>query len=376
LPLRVTVWFEVPRKPTEPLTPEQEAEAAERYAQWRINVAGLLDRANRWSESVNFAECGQLFGNFQVLTCEADPSHEARALPFTCHLRYCPDCERRHSAELVAKYTPILKTISEQSDNDTWSLKKIELTTPYSLEADSAAADFSTGWEGFERWQQLMVQHLFKHEMTPAEKRRGRIEYKDHGYGSLVAAEFGEDGRKLHFHMIAYMPWLDKYKSSELWTEATNGEAEVTWISAVDYHDVDDSVREVVKYVTKFSQLPPRLVVKLADVLDGARRFRTYGTVRGAEKLEPEPHVCSICASKISIMRVRAYFLAVIERNVAPDELILASARSIFLDLIPGNKAGEPGAKLARDDPAELPGQADLPGFDAAAPPKKPFQYQ
>lgn len=357
------------------LDPAQVKLKQERYAQWRINVAGQLNDANRWSESINFAECGSLHGNFQVLVCENDPTHKPRALPYTCHLRYCPDCERRHSAELVAKYTPILKNISEQDDRPTWSLKKIELTTPYSLNADDPAADYTSGWEHFERWQQLMLQHLLADEMTDAEKRRGRIEYKDHGYGSLVFAEFGEDGLKLHFHMLAFMPWLDKHKSSDLWLEATGGEAQVTWITRVDYHDVEDSVREVVKYVTKFSKLPPHLVVKLADVLDGARRFRSYGTVRGAEKLEPEPHVCAICASKISIMRVRAYFLAVIERNVAPDELLLAAARSIYLDLIPGNKAGEAGAHLARDDPADLPAAQFLPLFGEVQPKIKPFRY-
>ncbi len=361
--------------PVEPLTPDQEAQRAQDYAAWRTEVADRLSTAQRWSESVNFRECGQLYGNFQVLVCENDPAHEARALPFTCHLRYCPDCERRHSAELVAKYTPILKEISEKDDRSTWSLKKIVLTTPYSLEADSAAADFQAGWEAFERWQQLVLQHLLGDEMTPAEKRRGRIEYKDHGYGSLVSCEFGGTGRKLHFHMLAYMPFLDKRKSSELWLEASDGEAEITYIARVQYHDVDDQVREQVKYITKFQELPPALVVKLADVLDGSRRVRTYGTVRGAKPIDEEPHVCSICASKISIMRVRAYFLAVIERNVAPDESILASARSIYLDLIPGNKVGEDGAHKARDDVPDLPGQADLPGFDAVFKPKKPTVY-
>ncbi len=362
-------------KPTEPLTEEQEAQRAEAYAAWRVEVADRLNNANRWSESINFRECGQLFGNFQVLVCENDPAHEARALPFTCHLRYCPDCERRHSAELVAKYVPILKDISEKSDRETWSLKKIVLTTPYSLLADSAAGDFSTGWEAFERWQQLMLKHLIGDEMTAVEKRRGRIEYAAHGYGSLVSAEFGEGGRKLHFHILAYMPFLDKRKSSELWLEASGGEAEITWIGRVNYHDVDDQVKEQVKYITKFQGLDPELVVKLADVLDGARRFRTYGTVRKAEKIEQEPHVCAICASKISIMRVREYFLAMIERNVMPDETILAAARSMYLDLIPGNKAGEGGAHKARDDVPELPGQQEMPGFDAPAPPKKPTVY-
>jgi len=354
---------------------DQEQLQRERYKQWREEVASRLNDAARWSESINFRECGQLWGNFQVIACENDPSHEARALPFTCHLRYCPDCERRHQAELVVKYTPILKDISEQSDNDHWSLKKIVLSTPYALEADNAAELYQNGWEAFERWQQLMLQFLLQREMTPAEIRRGRIDYKQHGYGSLVAAEFGENGRKLHFHVLAYMPFLDKHKSSELWLEASGGEAEITWISRVDYHAVEDAVREQVKYVTKFQELPPALVVKLADVLDGSRRLRTYGTVRGAEKVEREPHVCALCNSKMAIMRVNAYFETVILAGIMPDPAILAAAESLYLDLKRGNKAGEAGAHLARSDPPAAPAATNLPLFDDVFTPKKPFTY-
>jgi hypothetical protein len=122
---------------------------ASNYALWRAQVAGRLMDAGRYSESMNFADCGSLFGNFQVAVCDADPGHDARALPFTCHLRYCPDCERRHQARQVAKYTPILKDLAENSDRAGWSLKKIELTTPFSIEDPNAAAQFEDAWDYF-----------------------------------------------------------------------------------------------------------------------------------------------------------------------------------------------------------------------------------
>lgn len=358
------------------LSPEQEQLRAARYASWRAEVSSRLNDAGRWSESVNFAWCGSMLGNFQVQVCDNDVTHEARAIPFTCHLRYCPDCERRHQAELVVKYTPVLKAISEQDDRAGWSLKKIVLTTPYALDAPNAAEQYADAWDMFERWQQITMQYLLRHELTDGEKRRGRVDYKQHGYGSLVSAEFGENGRKLHFHLAAYMPFLEKHKSSELWQEATGGEAEITWIARIDYHAVEDAVREQVKYVTKFQELPPELVVKLADVLDGARRVRTYGTVRAAEKIEKEPHVCSVCSSKLAIMLVTEYFQLIISRNVEPDAVVLAAGEHFYLEFKRGNKVGDAGGKLARSDPDASMQPRELPGFDAVFTPKKPFQYQ
>lgn len=348
---------------------------AERYKAWRKEVSARLNDAQRWSESVNFDQCGSLIGNFQVVVCDDDVAHEPRAVPFTCHLRYCPDCEKRHQATQVAKYTPILKDLSENSDRAGWSLKKIELTTPYRLADDDAPALFQDSWDFFEDWLQLVCRQLLEHELTPAEVRRQRVSYKAHGVGALAAAEFGEQGHKLHFHVLIYSPFIPKQLITDCWRQASGGECEINWVRKIDYHDVEDAVREQVKYVTKFSQLDPALVVKLADVLDGARRLRTYGVVRGAKAPEPEPCTCASCGGKLSIMRVREYFERIIERNISPDPALAAAAAAILLDLKRGNNSGEPGAHLARSDPDEQLEQRELPAFDAVFTPKKPFQY-
>lgn len=356
------------------LTAEQVKKAE--YATWRDDVARLLDEAQRFKQSTNWRACGTLMGNFDVLVCDGDVAHEARALPATCKLRICPDCERAHSAELVAKYTPILKDLSEKDDRPGWSLKKIMVSTPWSLESDIAVEDFARGWKAFENFQQMLLQWHLQREMTPDEIRRGRLDYSKHGYGSLVSAEYGEDGHRLHFHMTAYLPWIDKKQSSELWKQATGGDAEITWVQGMKYHDIDDQLREQVKYITKFTKLSPELAVKLLAVVDGQHRIRTYGLVRGAEKPEPDVHVCNICGSPVRIVYVKRYFERCIERNVQPPPDILAAAADIYLDLKRGNKVGEAGSKLARDDPPDLPAATELPGFDAVFRTKKPFQYQ
>lgn len=365
----------VPKTDSALKTPEQLQAEAERYSAWREVVASRLSDAGRWAESANFRDCGKLFGNFQVLVCQNDVAHEARALPFTCHLRYCPDCERRWQAKLVAKYVPALKEAAENSDRDSWSLKKIELTTPYSLLADNAAELFRDAWGHLERWLQLTFQFLLRNELTPAEKKRGRVELGDHGVGVLASVEFGENGLKLHFHILALMPFLGKHKSSDLWLQASGGTSSITYMRRIDYHDVDDAVKEQVKYVTKFSQLRPDLVVKLADVMEGQRRLRTWGVFRGAKKLDPVPCTCKACSSALELIRVREYFERIIVRNVEPDPVLLAAASSIYLEFKHGNKDGVGGQHLARSDIPDLPSDTKLPFFDDVPIKKKPFVY-
>lgn len=355
------------------LTAEQVKKAE--TAAWRDDVARLLDESQRFKQSTAWRACGTLMGNFDVLVCDGDVTHEARALPFTCKLRICPDCEHRRSAELVAKYTPVLKELAEKDDRPGWTLKKITVTTPYSLESPNAEAEYKQGFAAFEKFQQSLFQWHLQREMTPDEIRRGRIDYSPHGLGTFVSAEYGEEGRHLHFHMTGLMPWIDKHKSSEFLSEATGGDAFVTYVQGIKYHEVDDAVREQIKYITKFQDLPPELAVKLLKVLDGNRRFRTYGLVRDAEKPEPEVHVCNICGNPVRIVYVRRYFERCIARNVLPAPDILAAAADFYLDLKRGNKAGEKGAHLARGDPDPPPTAAELPGFDAVFTPKKPFQY-
>lgn len=357
------------------LTVEQELEQAAKYAAWRVEVADRLNDANRWTESNNFRHCGDMMGNFQVLVCADDPTHEAKAIPFTCHLRYCPDCAARRSAELAAKYVPILKELADDVDHPTWSLKKIVLTTPYSLLDPRAGEYLDDALKFVDRWLQLVFKFYCGDLMTADEKRRGRFDYTPHGVGGTISVEFGEKGYKLHFHILMLCPWMSQKQLCNLWLEATGGEASVTDIRAVAYGDVEQCVREMVKYVTKFNNLPPTLVVKLADVLDGVHRFKTFGVVRGAAAPEPEPTVCKHCSAKITVMLVSEYFRLMVERNVEPDAAIAAAGASIFLQFKRGNKVGEAGVHLARDAPTDVPEQVNLPFLDAIATRKKPFQY-
>lgn len=345
-----------------PTSPSQDDLAAEKYLAWRREVADRLFNAQRYGEAENFRMCGEVFGNFQVRLCEEHPEHEAQIVPFTCHLRYCPDCERREQARKVERYVPILKELAEQDDKPGWSLKKLDLTTPFSLDDPDAAELYDEAWRYLETMLQKLFMFLLQHELTPREQLRQRVSLKAHGVGVLAAAEFGEHGHKLHFHLLMYSPFAAKQVITDLWRESSGGTCEINWIRRIEYHGVEDAVKEQVKYITKFTELPPRLVVALADVLDGSRRLRSYGVVRGQPEAKFEA-LCASCGEQVKITTARHYFELCISRNITPDPLVYAAGENIFLDLKHGNKAGETSRPTARSDPDQDSQQQTMPGL-------------
>lgn len=344
---------------------------------WRAAVTRSLYLAGLGQDAIDFADCGRFMGNFQVVACESHTPHDVKAIPFHCHRRFCPDCERVQQATKVARYVPILQQIAERK-RPGWALKKIVLSTPYALNDPDGPALYRKAWKFFEQWQQLVYRFALSDELTPGEVRRGRVDYQKHDVGSLVSSEFGERGKKLHFHATMYLPYVGQERLAAMWQEASGGVCQVMWIKRIGRDQVQAELREQIKYITKFSELPPSLVPALVKVLDGSRRFRTYGIVRGQPVLEDRKCKCKICAGKMVLMKVTEYFELMDDMGEPPDANVeqLAEQSLIYLQFKPCNKAGEAtidGQHLARSDPDSALHQMSLPSVDALI---KPFDYQ
>lgn len=350
------------------------------YQQWRLDVVDQLDRAELYREKNNFEDCGKFFGNFEVLICESDLEHSPKAIAFTCHQRFCPDCEHREQARKLARYVPAFKALTDGDGRADFSLKKIELTTPYSLEEMNSPALLKQAWSWVEKTLHDLFYDLLKDELSDKEKKKRRLNYKEHGLAILVACEFGERGHKLHFHILAYAPYMPKMRITETWLAVTGGECEITWIKAIEHHDVENAVSEVAKYVTKFTTLYPRLVPNLINALAGTRRVRTYGVIRDSEIPERECN-CSICSSALILVSVSEYFDRCFELSISADEQISRIVASLGLDLKHGNKTGvsESAEKaglvgIPPPNTHDPPVQTLLPGLAAVKKPK--FEYQ
>ena len=120
-------------------------------------------------------------------------------------------------------------------------------------------------------------------------------------FGVLGGWEFGEDGHKLHIHLLVLCPWIDAIKLSECWAEATQNICFITKVKKV--RGVENGVAEVTKYATKLTSMPPQLVPTLHKVLSRKRRIRAYGSFSGQlETVSSEPFTCPVCSGELVIL--------------------------------------------------------------------------
>jgi len=285
--------------------------------QWRRQVIRAL-------QSKGFAPIGEDMRNcgcsFRVEICHGDINHLPKAIPIHCGLRICPECEARESYRKLARYLPALQALLTPSDeHPDYRLRKLVLTTPYGL----TSLDATT----FKQKQKLVNDFLNRYffdyflvrgELSKREIIRGRCDLKKHGIGGLRAAEFGEHGKKLHWHILIYSPYMPHDAIVAAWREVTGDECQVASVSGLyasktgeleDSGDLLGAIKEIVKYATKFMELRPRDVPHLYTVLKGNRRFQSFGILYGIELPDEEElaNVCKECGAEHELLSVGQY---------------------------------------------------------------------
>lgn len=243
-----------------------------RETRWRHEVARLLDNGGLSSAAANFRQCGECIG---VATCGADHSHYQALEVRTCHLRFCPVCARKDSQKLVAKYEQKLREATAGADR-AYRFRMITLTTDVSLFDPDINEKFRAMYQ--------RVSSLFDNLLgqgRPYWSQKSHRKYTGEGY--LCSAEFGEDGRKLHFHVLFFGRYIQQSDLSANWCAITG--YRVVWIEKLR-HGLKDGLKEALKYVTKFSKertgayagFPDaEMIARLAQVYHATRRVRTRG---------------------------------------------------------------------------------------------------
>lgn len=317
---------------------------------WRAHVADELQKAGMRKQAEAFDSCSDpacFFhlssgenlpdGSIGAVVCSADPNHFAKAVLPSCHLRICPDCARRLTARLVARYMPVMLKFAE-NPRPGWRFRKIVVTTRHSLSDPVIKDRVAETWLALRKLAERML--------------------RDHHSGLVMAdvgflwggPEFGSKGRRLHFHGIYYGPYLDQKALSETWQELTGDH--VVSISLIgpdgDLVALESAIQETLKYTTKFwkrrgsgevDYIDPALMPVLLRVLNGSRRVRAWGLFYNAA--EPDaPACCETCgASQIRLSPVEWDIWS--QTGWLPDEARreLRSPDLSLLNLKPGNKS-------------------------------------
>lgn len=266
-----------------------------------LNDAGMEKVAERWlSCSDNFktrlkpSPDTKLPSHAEkVAVCSADHTHECEIYSQSCDLRICPDCARMHSARLVARYLPKCEELLHQHSR-VYHFRHIVFTTPHSLEDTDIRKKLICGFRQVEKAMNALMSEdgAWKHEQ-----------------GYLVSAEFGEEGRKLHYHVFHYGRYLAHPDLVKQWTKATCGVASVVFVRGLHRKGktIEDSIREVLKYATKFYSkdevtgeifyIPAKLMPLLAKTIEGTRRVRTAGVFYNVPEPIRDNHSCQTCGA-------------------------------------------------------------------------------
>lgn len=277
-----------------------------------------------------FRNCGC---SFFVDTCTKDLNHSPKAVAIHCGLPVCPDCAARESNRKLKRYLPALQSLlTTNPDYPSHFLFKITLTTPYLL--------YDLNSESLKEKQRFVVdffqQYFYEYfserkKLSKSEIRRQRCDLRKHGIGGICAAEFGEIGKKLHWHVLVYAPFMPQDDVLRVWRAVTGGECKFARLNGIyaresvelkDGGDIIGAVQEIVKYATKFTELSPVDVPVLHAVLKGNRRFKSFGILYNNENLDDEEteHVCEECHAERKTLTVGQYVTLCQNLKVPPSD--------------------------------------------------------
>lgn len=338
--------------------PAESSKPLSEYEVWRQKVARQLWNSNYQAEAIAFRDCGKDENFRAYAVCKKNPRHFAKPIVHHCHLRYCDYCETRAQAKRMERFVPVIDKALESWRAGSYRLRHIVLTTPYDLSKEEILEQYPKARKAVQKTLERLFYDVRKAYATPEEHRRKRISLKRHGIGVIVGDEFGEVGKKLHFHVLAFCPFVPHAKITEYWRHYTDNEAYISDIKQV--HDKNTALRETVtKYVIKLTEMPPHLIPCLQKVLAGRRRIRSYGIWYNIEVEEEEPCRCPECNHIVGYMKRLDY-----ELTYGKKVLTNFSSNT-------GNKSGEKIVSMAQfidgkppPDPPPIPKPQLLTGFD------------
>lgn len=352
---------------TSPLEQQTPNHWSYNYRVWRTRVGTALLDADMEKEAFSFNSCfehpvsliksstPQLPSDaITVWLCSDNPRHDAALFMPTCDLRICPDCAARSTARLAARYTP--KAAELAAAGGRYHLRHIIFTTPIDLMSDTPEniREQVIRYSKLPRQAMQIVQDdgelLGKHQKT---------------LGAIQSFEFGENGLKLHFHVIQYGDFLPYAELSDAWEQVTDNEASIIYIKSIDAsspESIEKRVIETLKYSVKFwkidkhtneyTYLDPEVMPRLLRVIKGTRRVKSWGVFYSLPKPVKEKFKCEECHSDMLRIGIDGW-QNWIESREAGIQLVRKMRQDALLNLKLANKSKKPKLYESHSPPDE-----------------------
>lgn len=236
-----------------------------------------------------------------VWLCSDNPNHDAALFMPTCDLRICPDCAARATARLAARYIP--KAVELAMSGGRYHLRHIVFTTPIELTSDTP--------ENI-RKEVIRYSNLPRRAMETVQADGELLGKHQKTLGAIQSFEFGEDGLKLHFHVIHYGDYLPQKELSDAWRKVTKNESSIIYVKSIDAstpEKIENRVIETLKYSVKFwkidkatneyTYLEPTIMPHLLRTIKGIRRVKSWGVFYRLPKPTKEKFKCEECEAQM-----------------------------------------------------------------------------
>jgi len=236
---------------------------------WREGVYWSLIRRAKTTQAERFLLCGKE-AKMYCSNCGS-----TRKAVWRCKARYCAECAAIEGKVQAIKVLERMKAIKLERGN---RVKEITLTVrtlgQYAAALKRISAGVSKLWRNF-LWRDAWGRRW-------KEARKAGIRWDACASGAILGIEFGPSTGNVHLHMLYIGPYLQKENLQVEWERVVKHGW--TWIRVAE--NLRAAVAETVKYFSHLKKLTGEQVIAFFLYLEGKRRIRSYGVLRGLEKDE------------------------------------------------------------------------------------------
>ncbi len=246
---------------------------------WRSSVYAALLNAGKALTAERFNRCGT--------SCKLSCGHcgTGRTIAQWCETRVCPDCSARRAKRIRYRVINLMKGHPATGGH---RAKEITLTVQTNGRFQEAVERITKALPRL--WKSYLWRDAAGRRWHEAKREPGK---KECVTGAVCGLEFGPRNGNVHVHMLYLGPYLVFAELRAIWRKLV-GEGSVFVCAA---GGARAAVAEVIKYMSDIKKLPGSRVVELYEYLEGKRRIRSYGILRGVEGEAGDDQELPVCTN-------------------------------------------------------------------------------